>query len=84
MQMGQLVKPVESIKLSRSCVAMEVSDALIIKANLNSCAGKPVVTGSMEWLPSKLGDFHSVMEGHLNDSHILQVKVKWRKAILEH
>lgn len=82
-KLGQLVKPGENIKLSRSCVAVEVSDALIIKADLKSCAGEPVVTGSMEWLPTKLGDFQSVMIGHPNDSHILQVKVKWRKAILE-
>ncbi|KAL2927758.1 Ribosome-inactivating protein charybdin [Bienertia sinuspersici] len=71
----------ESIKLPRSCVSVPVYDALIIKADLKSSEGNPIATGSMEWLPRNLGDFQGIMEGHPNDSHLLQVKVKWNKII---
>lgn len=71
------VKVGEAIKLSRSRVAVHVQSSLIIKADLKNCDGKPIVTGSMEWRPEELGEFVRTMEGHSDDSHLLQVKVKW-------
>ena len=79
----ELVKTGENIKLSRSCVAVEISDPLIIKANLKSCAGKPVVTGSMEWLLSWLGDFQSVMEGHSFFAFSLLITLLFNFRVLE-
>lgn len=74
---GEGVKVGEAIKLSRSRVTVSVDSSLVIVANLKSCEGNPIVTGSMEWHPRELGDFEGIMEGQPEDSYSLQVKVKW-------
>ena len=64
------------LKLSKTRVNVRLMESLIILAELKNCDGKPIVTGSIELLPEQLSEFEEIIQGHSDDSHLLQLKVK--------